>query len=91
MFRSTGELTRGMLVVDRRIDEGAYVPGANRAMVHAEQSEREKSDIPIGKYAVDIEHRDQSGDPEAGVLCVTETPGKEALLDLLLRRVWGVE
>ncbi|KAI1794101.1 nucleoside hydrolase [Ganoderma leucocontextum] len=32
----TGELTRGMLVVDRRDDVGAYAPGANRAAVQAE-------------------------------------------------------
>ena len=31
-----GELTRGMLVVDRRDDIGAYAPGANRAEVQAE-------------------------------------------------------
>ncbi|KAI0093232.1 nucleoside hydrolase [Irpex rosettiformis] len=31
-----GEITRGMLVVDRRDDEGAYDPGANRAAVQAE-------------------------------------------------------
>ncbi|RPD74261.1 nucleoside hydrolase [Lentinus tigrinus ALCF2SS1-7] len=32
----TGELTRGMLVVDRRDDAGAYAPGVNRAEVQAE-------------------------------------------------------
>ncbi|KAI0703380.1 nucleoside hydrolase [Cerioporus squamosus] len=32
----TGELTRGMLVVDRRDDAGAYAPGENRAEVQAE-------------------------------------------------------
>ncbi|KAI0645663.1 nucleoside hydrolase [Trametes meyenii] len=31
-----GELTRGMLVVDRRDDQGAYAPGSNRAEVQAE-------------------------------------------------------
>ncbi|KAI0743470.1 nucleoside hydrolase [Daedaleopsis nitida] len=31
-----GELTRGMLVVDRREDDGAYAPGENRAQVQAE-------------------------------------------------------
>ncbi|RDX55068.1 nucleoside hydrolase [Lentinus brumalis] len=33
----TGELTRGMLVVDRREDVGAYAPGVNRAEVQAER------------------------------------------------------
>ncbi|KAI0675276.1 nucleoside hydrolase [Trametes maxima] len=32
----SGELTRGMLVVDRRDDQGAYAPGSNRAEVQAE-------------------------------------------------------
>ncbi|KIK68896.1 hypothetical protein GYMLUDRAFT_34898 [Collybiopsis luxurians FD-317 M1] len=31
----TGELTRGMVVVDRREDDSAYAPGANRAEVQA--------------------------------------------------------
>ncbi|KAG2015890.1 uridine nucleosidase [Coprinopsis cinerea AmutBmut pab1-1] len=31
-----GELTRGMLVVDRRVDASAYAPGANRAQVQKE-------------------------------------------------------
>lgn len=35
-FGRTGEITRGMLVVDRRDDQGAYAPGANRAQVQAE-------------------------------------------------------
>ncbi|KAG6821047.1 hypothetical protein H0H93_007937 [Arthromyces matolae] len=41
----TGELTRGMLVVDRREDESAYSPGANRAQI---QAELEKRNIPHG-------------------------------------------
>ncbi|TCD71568.1 hypothetical protein EIP91_007315 [Steccherinum ochraceum] len=32
----TGEITRGMLVIDWRDDQGAYAPGANRAAVQAE-------------------------------------------------------
>lgn len=32
---STGELTRGMCVVDHRDDQGAYAPGDNRAHVQA--------------------------------------------------------
>jgi hypothetical protein len=32
----TGELTRGMCVVDRRADEGTYAPGKNRAFVQAQ-------------------------------------------------------
>lgn len=32
---STGELTRGMCVVDRREDESAYAPGENRSLVQS--------------------------------------------------------
>lgn len=35
-YDSIGELTRGMLVVDGRDDQGAYAPGQNRAQVQAE-------------------------------------------------------
>ncbi|KAL0956158.1 hypothetical protein HGRIS_002319 [Hohenbuehelia grisea] len=90
----TGELTRGMLVVDRREDESAYAPGANRAQV---QAELEKAALPHGQFEstalpaqVEIEEPPQKHTSQ-GVLCVTDTPGPQMLLNLLLKRVWGVE
>jgi hypothetical protein len=84
-----------MLVVDRREDQFAFSPGANRAEVQAEvarshpgPSNLESTAVPA---LVEIERcksdRNLAG---AGVWCVTETPGSEVLVSLLLERVWGV-
>ncbi|KAI0823733.1 nucleoside hydrolase [Trametes gibbosa] len=93
-----GELTRGMLVVDRRDDQGAYAPGANRAEVQAELERHqfqhtgayESTAVPA---PVEIEARPATQNESSingGVPCVTQTPGSEALVQLLLERVWGV-
>ncbi|KAI0081341.1 nucleoside hydrolase [Panus rudis PR-1116 ss-1] len=93
-----GELTRGMLVVDRRNDVGAYAPGSNRAKVQAElerldihpQGLLESSAVPA---QVDVEEESQAEPPvpqNSGVPVITRTPGSEALLQLLAKRVWGV-
>ncbi|KDQ57686.1 hypothetical protein JAAARDRAFT_35371 [Jaapia argillacea MUCL 33604] len=90
----TGELTRGMLVVDRREDlQSAYSPGANRAQVqaelermHVEHARFESSAVPA---QVDVEEAPHARDIE-GVACIVETPGPEEIVRLLLTRVWGV-
>ncbi|KAJ7128914.1 nucleoside hydrolase [Mycena crocata] len=90
----TGELTRGMLIVDRRDDVGAYAPGANRAEV---QAELDKHSSPHGPWEstalpamVETEHAPKDLNPR-GVLCVHATPGPAALLQTLTKRIWGVE
>ena len=90
-----GELTRGMLVVDRREDESAYAPGANRAQVQAELERRDfKPPGPWESTAnpvpVEVEIGDLGKQPGPGVQCVTCTPGEDRLLELLFRRIWGV-
>ncbi|KAI0630323.1 nucleoside hydrolase [Trametes polyzona] len=98
--RKLGELTRGMLVVDRRDDQGAYAPGSNRAEV---QAELERHHFPhAGAYEstavpapVEVESPPAVTNQDAttqkgGVPCITQTPGSEALVQLLLERVWGV-
>ncbi|CDO70597.1 hypothetical protein BN946_scf184656.g12 [Trametes cinnabarina] len=93
-----GELTRGMCVVDRRDDQGAYAPGANRAEVQAELERHhfhhtgtyESTAVPV---PVEVESRpviQGQGPVIGGVACVTQTPGSKALVMLLLERVWGV-
>ncbi|KAF9268811.1 nucleoside hydrolase [Marasmius fiardii PR-910] len=87
----TGELTRGMLVVDRREDESVYPVGANRAEVQAQRSKDGKA-VPA---RVEVESLEQAlsrvgSSKPPGVPCVTKTPGPGVLLELLLRRVWGV-
>ncbi|TEB37508.1 nucleoside hydrolase [Coprinellus micaceus] len=92
----TGEITRGMLVVDRRDDASAYAPGANRAEVQKLLSEKlhtnddlwESTSVPA---RVEVEEKSAKKEPEHGVWVVTHTPGAEALLRLLLKRVWNAE
>lgn len=81
-----------MLVVDRRMDETAYGLGANRAEV---QAELDKATLWIGTQAVlpaQVEV-DEAPSKLAGyeIFCITSTPGPSTLLQLLLRRVWGIE
>ena len=73
-FDRMGEITRGMLVTDRREDESAYPAGTNR-------SEAQKG----------LESMPKSVSDDAGVFCITHTPGPATLLRLLLNRVWGCE
>ena len=73
-FYRTGEITHGMLVIDRREDESAHPPGTNR-------SEAQKGLESTPKFISD----------NAGVFCITHTPGPPTLLRLLLSRVWGCE
>ncbi|KAJ7039212.1 Inosine/uridine-preferring nucleoside hydrolase domain-containing protein [Mycena alexandri] len=91
----TGEITRGFLVVDRRMDLSAYAPGANRAEVQAELDKHishhgtwESTAVPA---LVETAHapRELTLNPR-GVKCVQATPGPAALLNLLTSRVWGV-
>ncbi|KAF7783052.1 hypothetical protein Agabi119p4_2428 [Agaricus bisporus var. burnettii] len=94
----TGELTRGMLVVDRREGETAYAPGANRAEI---QRLLDQSNFPHKQWEsvavpaqVEVEHEPKILPPSStheGILCITGTPGPKALLQLLLRRVWGAK
>ncbi|EPQ57468.1 nucleoside hydrolase [Gloeophyllum trabeum ATCC 11539] len=92
-----GEYTRGMLVVDRRDDQGAYAPGENRAHVQAELERLkiahgafESSALPARVEVEDEAQTESIGDGD-GVAVLTETPGAVALVNLLFQRIWGVE
>ena len=89
-----GELTRGMLVVDRRNDASAYAPGGNRAQIQKELSELhprnelwESTAVPS---MVELETAPVKEEGVRGVWCVTHTPGPTQLLQLILKRIWGV-
>ncbi|KAF5370765.1 hypothetical protein D9758_002125 [Tetrapyrgos nigripes] len=89
----TGELTRGMLVVDRRSDESAYALGANRAEVQAQLEKATTEHHPHEDFAVQVQVEtaaDVDKTDAAGVLSVNQTPGPEVLLQMLLERIWGV-
>ncbi|KAH7926519.1 nucleoside hydrolase [Leucogyrophana mollusca] len=97
-----GEITRGMLVVDRRDDGKTYVLGANRAEVQAELDQHamayqgfEPTAVPA---QVMIERPTTPKDPSdisyprpsSAVPCVVTTPGPDVLLQTLMERVWGI-
>ena len=86
-----------MLVVDRREDEGAYDPGANRAAVQSELEKNhfhssgimESNAVPA---QVEVETPPAPKKPSfTGVPVVTTTPGPAVLLGLLASRVWGLQ
>ncbi|KAJ7072537.1 Inosine/uridine-preferring nucleoside hydrolase domain-containing protein [Mycena amicta] len=91
----TGELTRGFLVVDRREDESAYAPGANRAEVQAELEKLNVThDKPWESTAIPaLVETEQPPMPinSNGVVSCYATPGPAALLDLLLKRIWACD
>lgn len=90
----TGELTRGMLVVDRREDASAYAPGANRAQVQEEIDKRGLLHGPWESTALpaQVEVMNPPTDtPTPGIFCINSTPGPDRILKLLLQRVWGVK
>ena len=91
---STGELTRGMCVVDRRDDKGAYAPGANRAAVQAALERQNLKHGPFESTAlpaqVAVEENAEVKTKTGGVPTVIGTPGSEALVNIIMERVWGV-
>ncbi|KAF8497657.1 Inosine/uridine-preferring nucleoside hydrolase domain-containing protein [Gautieria morchelliformis] len=84
----TGEMTRGMLVIDRRVDEGNYELGDNRARVQAL-----KDSSIQGRSSVQLKSKEelQKSVEAEGVIVVIESPGPQELLRLILKRIWGVE
>jgi hypothetical protein len=96
-----GELTRGMCVVDRRDDQGAYAPGLNRVRVQAELKSRmaagsasvfgslESVAVPA-RVEVEDEPSRPSSDEQEGVPAIECTPGAEALLQIMMKRIWHV-
>ncbi|KAI6125693.1 nucleoside hydrolase [Pisolithus croceorrhizus] len=94
----TGELTVGMMVIDRRDDPTAYAPGLNRAQVqslleqyHQPHGLLESTAVPAQVETEDFVRPDSGTVSRTGIPCVVETPGPDALLRLLANRVWGVD
>lgn len=91
----TGEITRGMFVTDRRVEDTAYAPGANRAEVQAQLDLRQLGHGLLESTAlparVEVEGPGLEQGQPRGVACLVETPGPNVLLQLLTRRVWGIQ
>ncbi|KAI6157578.1 nucleoside hydrolase [Pisolithus tinctorius] len=94
----TGELTTGMMVVDRRDDPTAYAPGSNRAQVqsllerhHQSHGLLESIALPAQVETEDLVPPSSGTVSRTGIPCVVQTPGADALLCLLTKRVWGVD
>jgi hypothetical protein len=92
-----------MCVVDRRDDLGSYVPGANRARVQAALQNHEaarsmeaglgafESVLVPARAEVEGEPLPPGEEEQEGVPVVEGTPGAEALLQIMLKRIWGIE
>ncbi len=90
-----------MCVVDRRDDQGAYAPGVNRARVQAELMSRmaagsagvfgslESVAVPA-RVEVEDKPSHQCVNEQEGVPVIEGTPGAEALLQIMMKRIWDV-
>lgn len=90
-----------MCIVDRRDDQSAYAPGVNRARVQAELKSHmaagsagvfgsfESVAVPARVEVEDAPSR-QCGDEKEGVPVIERTPGAEALLQIIMKRIWHV-
>lgn len=90
MGNRTGEFTRGMLVVDRRDDVGAYAPGDNRSVKYASDHLYASHGL-FGSAVVPVPviEEDIGKEKDVGVFTLVETPGPQVCLELLLQRIWG--
>lgn len=93
-----------MCVVDRRGDQSTYAPGVNRARVQAELKGRmatgtaepgsfglfESVAVPALVEVEDEPSRQSKGDQD-GIPVLEGTPGAEALLQIMMKRIWQVE
>jgi hypothetical protein len=84
-----GELTRGMIVVDRRAS-AKKERGRIRSVHHG------KKVAAADPVPVEVDSQEESDKAvhmpgEQGIEVVIRTPGSENLMKTLLRRVWGVE
>jgi len=77
-----------MLVVDRRDDVSAYPLGSNRS-----EAQREPHNGHVESNIFDrsdkVEIISGANTEISGVIVMHRTPGPDALLRLLLERVWG--
>ena len=104
LIHRTGEFTSGMCVVDRRGDQSTYAPGVNHMHVQEELKGRmatgasepgssglfESVAVPA-LVEIEDEPSHLSKDDQEGIPVIEGTPGAEALLQIMMKRVWHVE
>ncbi|KAF8265057.1 Inosine/uridine-preferring nucleoside hydrolase domain-containing protein [Lactarius quietus] len=87
----TGELTRGMCVVDRR-NEGAHAPTTSYAKVQETLQNRVDAGFAdVDDFGTVVPAPRRKKDEPGGVPVVEGTPGPESLVQFLLKRVWNIE
>ncbi|KAH9971125.1 nucleoside hydrolase [Lactifluus volemus] len=85
-----GELTRGMCVVDRRGAQGEYAR-AQTAMQHQVATLSVEAGAIFACVEIEEASSHPSEDEQEGVPVVEGTPGIGALLQIMLKRVWGIQ
>lgn len=90
---SEGEFTRGMCVVDRRasqkIGKGKQFGKSMAELKAARENEPAPVQVDQPEQAT-VEHAIGNGDAgEKGVNVVVGTPGSEALVEQMLKDIWG--
>ncbi|KAI6046060.1 nucleoside hydrolase [Pisolithus marmoratus] len=93
----TGELTTGMMVIDRRDDPTAYAPGSNRAQVqslleryHQPHDLLESTALPAQVETEDLVCPTRTTLQDWRTVCGRD-PRSRYTLCLLTKRVWGVD
>lgn len=80
-----------MLVVDRRMDPGAYAPKGDHAHYQEEDVEHGESEPLVIPAQIEVDEYMGIKDGNEGVPTVTRTPGRSALVAMLLERIWGAK
>ena len=80
---STGEYTRGMLVVDRRSEGEKSSVNTHHGTIALTEHQ-----VPA---TIQVETEADIPPQPSGIQCIVQTPGPRVLLDLILSQVWGVD
>lgn len=83
-----------LVVLDRPKKLGAYATGESSSKLQEGLERHRPTDEGLKSRVVpaQVQVEDKEGTQKSGqgVACVTQTPGPDVLLDLLLKRVWGI-
>jgi len=83
---STGELTRGMCVVDRRTPP-VEVPPATIVTLSEIAEEKTKDNVHTGQQ--EVPEQQQAEQAKNRIYVITHTPGSDALVENMFEHIWG--